>query len=131
MILLDASTPRRFLESLRAWGYDVERSLAHLPGAAADEKVIALAQQLDTVLLSVDLDFSNIVTYPPADYASIIVLRDVPEQEVKVEAVLKQALENHCRDGLRRRLVIVAAKGYRIRQGSTHDTDIGVGDHEH
>jgi predicted nuclease of predicted toxin-antitoxin system len=42
---------------------------------AADPKVAAVCQAEARVLFTLDLDFADIRTYPPGDYAGIVVLR--------------------------------------------------------
>jgi predicted nuclease of predicted toxin-antitoxin system len=80
MILLDHCTPRQ---------------------DASDAEVIALAQGLDAVLLTIDLDFANILNYPPEDYAGILVIRYQASEEAAIDTALRQALEDLYREGLR------------------------------
>ena len=83
-IVLDHCVPRRYQRLLSGWGYEAELSSAHIPQDAPDTDVIALAQRLEAVLLTVDLDFANILDYPPADYGGIIVLRYQIADEFRV-----------------------------------------------
>ena len=64
----------------------------HLPTNSEDNIVIAKAQELGAILLSVNGDFSDIVTYPPINYAGImaIQLRNHPEV---IPAVLRRLLD--------------------------------------
>lgn len=60
--------PNAIIQALRDAGHEVMRRLReHLPIESSDAVVIAKAQQLDAILLSVNVDFSDIVTYPPAN----------------------------------------------------------------
>ncbi len=115
MILLDNCVPHRYLRLLREWGYDATLMTAHIPADAPDTDVIALADELDAVLLTVDLDFSNILDYPPSDYNGIVVMRYQIQDEAELDDTLKSALEDLYRDDLRGVLVIVAPGRYRIR----------------
>lgn len=116
MILLDSCVPRRYLRLLREWGYDAALTTAHIPADAPDPGVIALAGELDAVLLTIDLDFANILDYPPAVYGGIVVVRYRVQDESELDQTLKTALEDLYRDGLRGVLVIIAAGRYRIRK---------------
>jgi len=78
--------------------------------------VIALAQSLEAVILTVDMDFANILEYPPANYGGIIVLRYNIEDEAEVDASLKAVLDDLHPDELRETLVIVSPGRYRIRR---------------
>jgi hypothetical protein len=63
------------MHTLRAIGAEVLRLREHLPTDAPDEVVITTAQQLEAILVSLNGDFANIVTYPPARYHGIIALQ--------------------------------------------------------
>jgi len=62
-------------------GYAVELLRSHLPVNAQDPEVIACAQNLDALLISLNGDFADIINYPPARYGGIIALqiRNHPE----------------------------------------------------
>jgi len=69
------------IQSLRDARCEVLRLKDHLPIESADAVVIAKAQELDSILLSLNGDFADIVVYPPADYQGIVTLqvRNHPE----------------------------------------------------
>ena len=52
-----------------------------LPVESPDAMVVAKAQQIDAILLSLNGDFADIVTYPPGSYKGIVALqmRNHPE----------------------------------------------------
>lgn len=116
MILLDNCMPRRYQRLLREWGYPASLLSEHTASDAPDTLVIETATQLDAVLLTVDLDFSNILDYPPNAYGGIIVMRYAIEEEAEVDTSLKAALADLYREGLRGALVIVTAGRYRVRK---------------
>ncbi len=115
-ILLDHNVPAKFVRLLNDWDYEASRLTDHLAADTDDVDVIELAQTLDAILLTIDLDFSNILDYPPADYAGIIVMRYQASAENAVIATLRQVLADLYRDDLRGVLVIVEPTRYRIRQ---------------
>lgn len=115
-ILLDHCVPRRYLRLLTTWNYDAELMSAHIPPDSPDTEVIALAQALDAILLTVDLDFANILNYPPANYGGIIVIRYRIHFEAALDATLKQSLDDLYLDDLRNTLVIIDSTHYRIRR---------------
>jgi predicted nuclease of predicted toxin-antitoxin system len=116
MLLLDNCVPRRYVRLLESWGYSAGVTSAHIEPDASDAEVIALAHDLDAVLLTVDLDFSNILDYPPAQHDGIIVLRYQVQDEAELDAALKAALDEYYRDGFRQALVIVSPGRYRVRR---------------
>jgi predicted nuclease of predicted toxin-antitoxin system len=115
-LLLDHNVPRKYLRLLQEWGYESTVLDEHIAADADDADVIALAQELDAVLLTADLDFANILDYPPADHAGIVVMRYEATDETGITATLKQALTDLYRDDLRGALVIVEPQRYRIRK---------------
>ncbi|MFC1960506.1 DUF5615 family PIN-like protein [Chloroflexota bacterium] len=108
--------PRKFQRLLREWGYEADLLQEHTRANAPDSDVIQLAQSLDAALLTVDKDFSNVLHYPPQDYAGIIVIRYLLLEEDLLIATLHQALSDLYRADLRGTLVIVTPNRYRIRR---------------
>lgn len=117
MILLDHCVPRRYLHLLHEWDYDAVLMTDHIPADAPDPDVLALAEELDAVLLTVDMDFANILDYPPTDYGGLVVMRYRIEDEAELDETLKTALADLYRDDLRGVLVIVVPGRYRVRSG--------------
>lgn len=116
IILLDHCVPRRYMRLLGEWGYQAAASTEHIAQDAQDSEVIALAQTLDAALLTIDMDFANILEYPPAKYGGIVVLRYKIEDEAEVDTSLRAALDDLHPDELRKTLVIVSPGRYRIRR---------------
>jgi predicted nuclease of predicted toxin-antitoxin system len=115
-VLLDHNVPRKCARLLQEWGYESSVLDEHIAADAGDAEVIKLAQELDAVLQTADLDFASILDYPPADYAGIVVMRYEAADEAGITATLKQALIDLYRDDLRGALVIVEPQRYRIRR---------------
>src|SRR4051794_4183120 len=115
-ILVDQCVPRKFLRLLNDWGYQTYSVTEYIAANSSDQDVIALAQKLDAVLLTIDLDFANVIDYPPANYQGIIVARYEIHDEVLLTSTLKQMLTTLYRDELRASLIIVEPKRYRVRK---------------
>ena len=75
-------------------GYEVFRVKDYIPIESPDSAVISKAQELDTILISLNGDFADIVAYPPAEYKGIIALqvRNHPEILPQMMAKLKHYL---------------------------------------
>lgn len=117
MILCDHCVPGKFARFLREQGFTVVTVAEQLAPGASDSEVLALAQQMDAVLLTVDLDFADITIYPPTTLPGVIVMRAKRRQdEEAVMAVLLDCLKSLYRDGLRASLVVVNPQGYRVRR---------------
>ena len=115
MILLDNCVPRRYLRLLREWGYDAIELRTLQPEDTPDPQVIAEAQRLKAVLLTVDLDFANVLNYPPNHYGGIVVMRYDASQEGEIDATLRIALEEQ--PNLTGVLLIISPGKYRVRKG--------------
>jgi predicted nuclease of predicted toxin-antitoxin system len=91
----------------------------HLPIESPDTVVIAQAQHLDAILLSLNKDFADIVTYPPADYQGIIALqvRNHPEIIPQLMQRLQDYLSSHAdREYYPGKLLVVEVHRIRVRQ---------------
>jgi len=85
------------IQIFRGAGYEVFRLRDHIPTDSADSIVISKAQELDSILVSLNGDFADIVAYPPANYKGIIALQvgNHPEIMPRLMATLKDYLSAH------------------------------------
>jgi predicted nuclease of predicted toxin-antitoxin system len=114
-LLADECVYQATVTLLRSWGYDtVTVQEARLAGKP-DEEILAFAVAHERVLLTIDMDFSNIRHYPPKAHTGIIVLKIRPRSEDDVHAVLKHLLENTPEEKVSKSLVMVDQSKYRIR----------------
>ena len=63
------------IQSLENEGYKVFRLRAYIPSDSTDKLVISKAQEIDSILISLNVDFTDIVSYPPAEYKGVISLQ--------------------------------------------------------
>ena len=115
----DHCVSNAIMHSLRAAGHDVLRLRDQLPVESPDPVVIAKAQELDALLLSLNGDFADIVSYPPANYQGIIALqvRNHPEIIPPLMARLRDYLSLHPdRQYYRGKLLVVEVHRIRVRQ---------------
>lgn len=107
------------IQSLRDAGYEVFRLREHIAPDSPDSVVIATAQGLDSILISLNGDFSDIITYPPANYRGIMALqvRNHPEIMPELMKRLVGYLANHPNmNDYAGRLFLVEVHRIRIRQ---------------
>ncbi|MDA0834727.1 MAG: DUF5615 family PIN-like protein [Planctomycetota bacterium] len=117
--LADHCVSNAIVESLCENGHAVVRLREHLPVDSSDSEVIALAQKLDVILLSLNGDFADIVTYPPSNFGGIIAiqLRNHPESNPQLMKRLCTFFTNQSdRDFYRGRLLLVEVHRIRLRQ---------------
>lgn len=84
---------------------------------APDEKIISWAKSQKVVLITRDLDFSNILNFPPRRYYGIIVLR-LPAfySASEIKRVLAGFLDKVEIKHIPRSVIIVEEGRYRIRR---------------
>lgn len=90
-----------------------------IPIDSADEVVITQAQELDAILVSLNGDFSNIVTYPQANYKGIISLqvRNHPEIIPQLMDRLVRYLSAHPNlDHYQGKLLLAEVHRIRVRE---------------
>src|SRR5713101_6177109 len=73
--LADHCIPNTIVQALRNATHEVVRLRDVLPVESPDTTVIAKAQEIDAILLSMNGDFADIVTYPPKNYKGIVALQ--------------------------------------------------------
>ena len=77
----DHCIPNSIIQELQDAGYSVIRLKDRIPIESPDSKVLGTAQEIDAILLSLNGDFANILSYPPDRYKGIIAfqVRNHPE----------------------------------------------------
>lgn len=85
------------IQTLRNAGYEIFRLRDHISPDSSDHKVITKAQELDCILVSLNGDFTDIITYPPKNYKGIISLqvKNHPEIIPQLMERLKKYLSTH------------------------------------
>ena len=98
-IKLDENFSTTLAEFLRQNGFDAESVLEEGLSGAADEDLFSKCKEEKRCLITLDLDFSNIVRFPAEDTEGIIVIR--PNRPASLEVMTSmielflKALENH------------------------------------
>jgi predicted nuclease of predicted toxin-antitoxin system len=71
---IDENLPLEAATTLRGAGFDAHTVWDEALSGAADETIAAKVRQKARVLITLDLDFSNVQAYPPDRYSGIVVL---------------------------------------------------------
>jgi predicted nuclease of predicted toxin-antitoxin system len=69
-------------------GHEAHSVVQQALGGKPDERVMDVCHREDRVLITFDLDFSNIQAYPPAQFSGTIVLRLASRAEAAVRRLL-------------------------------------------
>jgi len=88
----DHCVPNSVIQVLRDAGHEVRILKEHIPRDSDDPVVIAKAQELPALLVSLNGDFSDIVAYPPSNYKGIIALQ-VRNHPRVISALMQRLLD--------------------------------------
>ncbi len=117
--LADHCISNTIVQTVRDAAHEVVRLRDVLPVESPDTIVIAKAQEMDAILLSMNGDFADIVTYPPKNYKSIVALQMRNHAEVleQLMARLKEYLRTQpAMADYRGKLLVVEVNRIRIRE---------------
>jgi predicted nuclease of predicted toxin-antitoxin system len=113
---LDENLPRDAGALLRKVGYNVHTVLGEQLGGNSDPRVFDASQAEDRILVTFDLDFSDIRVYPAASHAGIWILRPHTQSVENTLALLRSALLVLETEPTRGRLWIIEPERVRIRE---------------
>ena len=88
--LADHCVSNIIVQTLRDEGHQVVRLRDVLAVESPDRAVIAKAQEIDAILLSMNGDFADIVNYPPKKYKGIVALQMRNHAEVLERLLARQ-----------------------------------------
>jgi predicted nuclease of predicted toxin-antitoxin system len=117
--LADHCISNTIVQALRDASHEVVRLKDVLPVESPDMIVIAKAQEVDAILLSMNGDFADIVAYPPKNYKGIVALQMRNHAEVLNHLMVRligylkvrPAMEHY-----RGKLLVVEVNRIRIRE---------------
>jgi predicted nuclease of predicted toxin-antitoxin system len=116
---VDENLPIDAAELLRANGHDAMTIFDQQMVGEPDPKVASVCKAEERAIITLDLDFSDIRTYPPSAYPGIIILRPRTQSKPDVLALLDKLIPLlGGREPLAGNLWIVQENGIRIREGS-------------
>ena len=112
---IDENLPSDVADTLSAAGHGAVTVLDEHMSGQTDAKVIAVILREERALVTLDQDFADIRTYPPAQYPGLIVLRPQRQDKAHVLRLLKMTLPLLDRETLKGRLWIVDENTIRVR----------------
>jgi len=114
---IDENLHKEVNELLRDNGHDAVTVYDQQLRGQADEEIAAVCKREERVIVTQDLDFSNIVAYPPEDYPGIIVFRLHDPSRPSILAAMRRLLPLLATQSLSGCLWTVDDAGMRIRPG--------------
>jgi predicted nuclease of predicted toxin-antitoxin system len=116
---VDENLPVAIADLLRQHHYDAMTILEQQMSDQPDETIVDVCQREHRVLITLDLDFSDIRCYPPENYAGIIVLRPANQGIGAVLRLTQRLLPLLDHEQLTGSLWIVDEQRVRIRGGNS------------
>ncbi|MEI9479097.1 MAG: DUF5615 family PIN-like protein [Deltaproteobacteria bacterium] len=116
---VDHCIPNSVFQELLDADYEVFRLKDYIPLESADRVVISTAQDLDSILISLDGDFADTLNYPPSKFKGIIALqiRNRPEITPQLMARLMKYLSSHPDMSFHKgKLLVAEVERIRIRE---------------
>jgi predicted nuclease of predicted toxin-antitoxin system len=112
---VDENPPVEVAEMLRQAGHDAATVLEQHLGGSDDAQLAALCQLESRTLVTLDMDFSDIRTYPPAEYPGLVVLRLRQQDKPHVLDVFRHLVQVLHQEPIEGHLWIVEENRIRIR----------------
>jgi predicted nuclease of predicted toxin-antitoxin system len=112
---LDEHFPAAAAETLSEAGHHAATVLQQELGGTADPDLAAICQREGRALLTLDMGFSDIRSYPPGEYPGLVVLRPASQAKGYLLRLLQRLSPHFDRHPLSGRLWIVDEQSIRIR----------------
>ncbi len=113
---LDENLPLDLKALLVRNGHDAHSVFDENLGGSADPAIYQASQAESRILITLDLDFTDIRTYPPVESPGLIVLRLPQQDKNSVLEIFPSVLTLLKTEPIQQRLWIVEPKRVRIRE---------------
>jgi predicted nuclease of predicted toxin-antitoxin system len=118
----DENLDARWRVPLEEAGHQVSTVAEESLEGADDRTIAETCRSLELCLVTADLDFSQILEYPPERYAGLIALRHPYPTLARMQALVRQVAVAVTRESPVGRLWIVEPGRIRIHEGSDPDS---------
>jgi predicted nuclease of predicted toxin-antitoxin system len=112
---LDENLPFEATDKLRAAGHDAQTVQQQNLAGKPDQAIAAVCLGEQRVILSLDLDFADVRSYPPHEHAGIIVFRLHSQDRDNLLAVIDRLLPLFQQESPEGKLWVVDEQAVRIR----------------
>ena len=112
---IDENMPASAAGLLRKRGYDVHTVFDEALNGGMDQTIAETCRREQRVLITLDMDFSDIRAYPPKNYGGMILLRPHRQSEPQIIKLLEAVLPVLHTEPVNGCLWIVEPSGIRIR----------------
>lgn len=115
-IKLDENTPIQLLKILK--DYNIQASDVYTQGLSGtnDRQLARHCREHNYILITLDMDFSEPLSYPPQEHAGIIILRPARQGIQSVTACFRNFLQRYTLDNAKNKTIIVEENYIRVRE---------------
>jgi predicted nuclease of predicted toxin-antitoxin system len=113
-VKLDENMPAAMLNLLREAGHDVSSVVDEGLSGTDDSRVIRAATSQGRILITFDVAFGNIRTFPPESHAGIVVFRLHDQRWAVLEEPARRMLKSGTLDRLQGGLAVIDESRIRI-----------------
>ncbi len=113
---VDENLPVEVAETLRQAGHDAFTVLEQGLGGVSDKHIADICKSEQRAIVTLDVGFGDIRTYPPVEHSGIIVLRLKQQDKIHVMEVFDLVVQSLAERSLQQQLWIVDEKQIRIRR---------------
>ena len=115
-IKLDENLPADIVAGLAALGHDVDTAPAEGLAGHDDPAVWAAAQAVERVLITQDLDFSDVRVFAPGTHHGLILVRIGEPSRARLRARVLALFRSEAVETWHRCLVVVSDRKVRVRR---------------
>jgi predicted nuclease of predicted toxin-antitoxin system len=112
---IDENLPTEFVDILAATGYEAVTVMAQRLQDKTDSTIIDVCVREGYILVTLDLDFADIRSYPPSRYLGLMVLRVARQDKRHLIKVFRQTIPMLKQESIEGRLWIIEETRIRIR----------------
>jgi predicted nuclease of predicted toxin-antitoxin system len=113
---VDENLPAELVTLLNDAGHDAMSVLDQALGGATDTRLAELCRAESRVIVTLDLDFADIRTYPPAQFPGFVVFRLASQDKPYVLLVAGRLVELLRTESPEQRLWVVEEDRVRVRE---------------
>jgi predicted nuclease of predicted toxin-antitoxin system len=112
---IDENLPVEAAEILGQAGHDAETVHSEKLTGADDQRLSSVCQNENRILITLDIGFADIRTYPPNELTGIIVVRSKRQDKPHILGVIQRLVSAIEKEELAGKLWIVEEKRIRVR----------------
>ncbi len=115
---IDENLPDEVAEILNRSSHDAVTVLQQDMGGKEDSDIAKVCRNEDRVIVTLDIDFADILTYPPDQYPGIIVFRITNQSKPSILKHVKRVVKVLALHSCQQQLWIVEKERIRVRSST-------------